>query len=383
MENPWKRADQYDARALGAYLGMQGNESLNVIFHEASPSSVFFSPIVNALSGSGDSFGISAALADDMDFYNQSPAQHIVRAQTVGVHYIACITPSIKRRLRQEPELTEYHLDRWSVFEMKTAAAPEAEILRYLPALVVSPIDFKERESDAYSFTRLAEEQLNGGTDDVLLAHAETQKIDKLDDLENFGALVLDTYYSDDEGAAYEKLRRFAQKHTLVLLSSGEPLYKRLEQHLSDFPHAVIIARKRDLSGEWFGATGSWISLDHGNVRQEWKQISAAIDKSKTAVPIQDMRLVSAQANGNLSVLMSRMAEEKLPILVRTTFHPRWTRADSVRFYPATPFFMLTFADRSFEAKFRRNGVERLASGGSGCMLAGLVLCLVCRKRSK
>ncbi len=264
------------------------------------------------------------------------------------------------------------------------AAVADAEVLRYLPALVVSPFDFKERQSDAYSFTRLAEEQFNSNNgDDVLLADAETQKIDTLDGLENFGALVIDTYRCDDENAAYEKLRRFAQERSLILLSSGAPLYTRLERHLSEFPHAVIIVRQRDKKVDWFGATGSWLSLDEGNLRKEWRLIEAVIENSKIPVRTEGIQLVSSHANGNFSVGINGSATVRLPILVRTTFHSRWTRSDGTRFYPATPFFMLTFANRSFEAQFRRDGVERAALVASGCMLSGLVLIFVFAIRSR
>jgi hypothetical protein len=382
VENPWKRVDQYDSRALSAYLGMQGNESLSVIFHEASPASVFFTPVVNALSGAGDSFGISAALADDIDFFNQPPEQHIARARTLGVHYIACITPSIKRRFRQQPELIEHPMNRWSVFELKVRSAPEAEVLSYLPALVVSPLDFKQRQISSYSFTRLAEEQFNSSASDVLLASAETQKIDKLEGLGRFGALVLDTYHADDENMAYEKLRRFAQERSLILLSSTDPLYRRLVEHIAELPHTVIIQRQGGKQTAWFGAA-SWLSLDGESLRNEWKLIEEATEKSKVPVDASGITLSSAQAGGDLAVRINGPTSAMLPVLVRTTFHPGWRRSDGLRLYPATPFFMLTFADRSFQAKFKRDGVERASLVVSGCMLSGLVLALLLVKGSR
>jgi hypothetical protein len=246
VENPWQHVDQYDSRALNAYLGMQGNETLSIVFHEASASSVFFTPLVNALSASMDSFGISAALASDLDFYNQPPEQHLHRAREVGVRYIACLTPWIKRRFRQQSDLTEYNLGRWSVFEMKAQVSPAVEILRYLPALVVSSLNLKERQSGSYSFIRLSEEEFNSGYSNVLLARAETYNIDKLSNLEDFGALVLETYDCSNVDAAFEALRLFAQKRLLVLVSSDRPLYVRLASHLSE---SFVESPKTNLSG--------------------------------------------------------------------------------------------------------------------------------------
>ena len=259
----------------------------------------------------------------------------------------------------------------------------ETEVLSCLPALVVSRLDFKQRQISSYSFTRLAEEQFNSGAADVLLASTETQKIDKLEGLEHFGALVLDTYRADDENIAYEKLRRFAQERSLILLSSTDPLYLGLVGHMAELPHAVIIERQRGEQAGWFGET-SWLSLNGKSLRNEWKVIKEAIEKSKVPVDASGITLSSAQAGGDLTVRMNGTTDGvPVPVLVRATFPPGWRRSDGLRLYPATPLFMLTFADRSFQARFERDGVERASLVVSGCMLSGLVLALLFAKGSR
>ncbi len=374
VESPFVREDTYDARALRAYLAMQGNESLTVVFHEASPSSVFFNPLVNALSASRDDFGISSALARDLDFYNQRLEQQLARARGVGVRYVVCVTPSTKLRLRQQPNLVEYQFGRWSVFQIVGAAAPEAEVLRYLPALVVSPIDFKQRREGDYSFTRLAEEQFGGWQSDVLLVHAGTKAVDKLTGLENFGALVLDTYYYDDEKAAYERLRKFSQDRPLILLSSRQPLYLYLEKHLSELPHGIIVQRNADKQPEWFGGVTPWQSLNRSNLRKEWRFIEGIIESSRTPVHTDELQAALSHDDDSFSVAMTGTSVGRVPLLIRITFHPGWTRTDGEPIYPATPFFMLTFANGSFQAKFQRDAVERLAVGLSGSVFSLLVL---------
>lgn len=377
VENPWLRRNQYDARALDAYLAMQGNEVLTSIFHEASPESVFFGPVVNALSGSSDSFGISSALSSDMDFFNQSPEQHIAQAASFGVRYIVCITPFIKRRFRQEG-LTEYPLGQWSAFELANVA-PKAEILRFLPALVVSPIDFKLRNSNQYSFSRLAEEQMNSGFAEVQLAWAKAQKIDKLE-LDDFGALVLDTYDYESEEAAYTKLREFANHRRLILLSSNQPLYERLKAHLSELKNVTFIERQKDPKPYWFGATDGWVSLEEQPLRKEWRLIQAALDNSKIPVNL-GLGSVSFEQGDRSFAVSVNQAPARLPILVRTTFHPSWERTDGSPMYATTPFFVLTFADRSFDATFHRTRIDKLALLISGLTLCGLVVLLVVPKR--
>jgi hypothetical protein len=375
-----QHGDQYDTRALNAYLGMQNNESVNIVFHEASPSSVFFTPLVSALSASVGSFGISAALANDLDFYNQPPEQHLRRARDVGVRYIACLTPWIKRRFRQQPDLVEHSLGQWSVFEMKAEPAPEVEVLRYLPALVVSSLDFKERRSDSYSFVRLSEEQFNSGGE-VLLARAETDKIDKLSSLGDFGALILETYNYSSQDAAFEAVRRFAQERLVVLISSDQPLYARLASHVSELPNALIVRREAEAEPEWFNRSMPWLELDQNPIRKEWKLIEAALENAKISSPSHSGQPSISRDDASFSVRMSVTDGLRVPVLVRTTFHPNWVRTDGQRMYPVTPFFMLTFADGPFEARFHRTWIEKTAVAVSAGVFFVTLLAIIAPKR--
>lgn len=385
VENAWQHTDQRDSRALNAYLGMQGNETLNVVFHEASPSSIYFTPLVNALSASSDSFGVSSALANDLDFYNQSLDRHLCRARQVGVRYIACLTPWIKRRFRQQAQLIEHNLGRWSVFEMKAPPAPEVEILRYLPALVVSTLDFKERQSGSYSFVRLSEEQFNSGGSDVLLVQAETNKIDDLSNLDAFGALILERYDYSDENTAFDAVRRFAQHRLLVLMSSGQPLFARLSSHLSELPHAVIVHREAETQSEWLNRSSPWLDLDQSRIRMEWELVERAMENSK--ISSSSSSSGSSQAsisleNASFSVRIPDTNGRKVPVLIRTSFHPDWVRPDGERIYPVNPFFMLTFASGPFTAGFCRTTTERAAAVVSAIALVALVVAIIVGNRT-
>jgi hypothetical protein len=61
-----------------------------------------------------------------------------------------------------------------------------------------------------------------------------------------------------------------------------------------------------------------------------------------------------------------------VPVLVNTTFHPNWQRADGAPVYAATPFAMLTFIDQTTELNFARSRSEQLALVGSAVTLAAL-----------
>ncbi len=365
VENAWQHSDQHDSRALNAYLGMQGNETAAIVFHEASPSSVFFTPLVNALSASVDSFGISATLANDLDFYNQSPERHLRSAAEVGVRYIACMTPWLRRRFRQQANLIEHDLGRWSVFELRDAVATEVETLRYLPALVVSSTDFKERKSGSYSFVRLSEEQFNSGYSNVLLAQAQTDKIDELSNLEGFGALILETYDYSNEDVAFKVIRRFAQQHLVVLIDSERHLYCRLTRHLTELPHAVIIRRETESQSQWLSRSAPWLELDQSTIRKLWNQVHAEIENNKIAIPLQSGQSSISRGDRSIHVEVEETQGIDVPIIIRTTFHPDWVRSDGQQIYPVSPFFMLTFAKAPFTVTFHRSLLEKAAVGVS------------------
>jgi hypothetical protein len=382
VENAWQHGDQRDSRALNAYLGMQGNETLNIVFHEASPSSVFFTPLVSALSASEDSFGISSALANDLNFYNQSPEQHLRRARGVGVRYIACQTPWIKRRFRQQPDLIEYNLGRWSVFEITAQASSEVEILQYLPALVVSALNFKERLSGSFSFVRLAEEQFNSGLSRVLLVHAETKEIDKLSNLDRFGALILETYDYADQDAAFEVVRRFAQQRLVVLISSDRSFYLRLARRISELPHALIVRREPETHSEWLNRSMPWLELDQSRIRNEWRLIQEAMENGKVSSTSDTGQASLSGDDAGISVTIPDTKGAKVPVLVRMTFHPDWIRPDGQLIYPASPFFMLTYASGPFTARFRRTAIERAAAAVSAGVFFALVVAIIAGNRT-
>ncbi|MBC7932067.1 MAG: hypothetical protein H7Z38_16030, partial [Rubrivivax sp.] len=232
---------QADGPALNAYLGAQGNETMSVVYREASPNSIFFNALVNSISEGKDSFGISSVLADDLDFAAQPLSRQLERARWLGVRYLVVESDAAKQKLASEPGVAARHdFDHWSVFEIGGGPAPRARVLTHRPALVVSDFSVKSRRRGDFDFMRLAQEQFADGWFDVLLARSPERRIDRLAGLENFGALVLDTYDCDDEGRAFDLLRDFSRRRALVLLASDAPLFRRIRSSLSEFPHAHV-----------------------------------------------------------------------------------------------------------------------------------------------
>jgi len=327
-----------DCLALNAYLGAQGNQTISIVYREASPNSSFFNAELNAFSPYRENFGISSALLSDIDFINQPLAQHIKRLQFIGVRYLIIGSAQMKERLRHEPDIVAAHdIDDWTIFELERAITSPVRTLAYRPALLVSDFTVKMRRKNQYDFIRLAEEEFNDAWFDVLLVRSPERKIDLLPQLDQFGALILDTYEYHDEAKALLQLKTFAQNHTLILLSSDAPIFSRIK---AEIPGAVAIERPRENPGDWIVAQDPSEHYDATSIRATWKAIRRALDREKIAVA---------------------SSEQSMPMLIAQTFHPKWVRSDNQPLYAATPFFTFGFFDQNPSINFQRTRYDRWA----------------------
>lgn len=367
---------QADGPALNAYLGAQGNETLSVVYREASPNSLFFNPLVNSVSEGNDSFGISSVLADDLDFESQPVSRQLERARRLGVRYLLVESAEAKAKLEGVPTIAaRYDFDRWSVFELGGDVAARSRVLKYRPALVVSDFSVKGRGRNDFDFVRLAEEQFADGWFEVLLARSTERKIDRLDGLENFGALVVDTYDCDDEGRAFQILRDYARRRALVLLASDAPLFRRVRDSLSEFPHARVVERaSAETRGEPVDSFQPTYHYDRSAIRQLWREVRAALEREKVEVDESAAPVGTLVGKNELSLALDApRATGDLPVLVSTTYSPRWRAREGNRIYAATPFFMLTFARGPVHLSYARDAKDRAGLWASG--LALLALC--------
>jgi hypothetical protein len=367
---------QFDGRAINAYLSAQGNETLSIAYHEASVNSLFFLPVVNTLSATSYHFGISSVLGDDLDFMSQPVSKRLERARMIGARYLVIHTPQIKFHLAQEPEIGPRHdFGGWSVFELKESPPPRARVLPYRPTLVVSDFTVKQRRRNESSFIRWAEEQFADGWFDVLLARAPERKIDRLPGLDSFGALVLDTYDCDDCDRAFGRLREFAGKRLLVALASDAPLFQRINAARSEFAKLEIIERQKEAPGEPVNSSFPAYHYNSTQIRRQWAAIRRIIDQNK--IPTFAPEAVPVEVGKN-SIKLARSVNETVgaiepaPILIATTFHPKWRRTDGGMLYAATPFYMLTFADRPVTLTFSRQWYDWAAFWVSAITFAGL-----------
>ncbi|MFL6332852.1 MAG: hypothetical protein ACJ754_05840 [Pyrinomonadaceae bacterium] len=371
-------AASFDGRALNSYLGAQGNETLTVVYREASPNSVFMFPQVGALSFNPDNFGFSSILGDDIDFSEQPTSKHLERVRFLGGRYLVINSQQMKDRLAQEPAVgARYDYGKWSIFELREAPPPAARVLPYRPALLVSEFTVKGRRQNERNYIRYAEEQFADGWFDVLLVRAPTTKLDQLGtqtELNQFGAIILDTYDCVKCDIVYRQLKDFAQHRPLILLMRDATLFNRIRYALDDFPMARIVEREPDdAPGAWLDNLGATRRYGSRPVRREWAEIRRILQENKTPTEAVTVSGEFEEDSIRLSIdAATTFSESGVPVLIATTYHPNWQADNAQTVYAADPMFMLTFARKPVRLTFARRWSDRLGVCASACTLLGL-----------
>lgn len=370
----------HEGRAINNFLPAQGNEVLSLFFREASPSVVFFSPVVDRFSVQADPTGISSVLSDDIDFAQQSASLHIKQARLMGVRYLVIRSPWARNLLQGQSDIkSRRDFGLWSIYDL--GGEPERHIrpLAYKPALVVSNLNLKGRRNNEIGFVRFAEEQIFSGQFDVLIARSPEMKLDKLQFEDGFGALVIDNYEYDNEQLAFDNLRRFAQNRSLILLGSDNSLFRHIQSALADFPQATIINRVPEEPGEWLKPGAPTQNYETSNIRQQWRQIEQILDRHKIPVNTNAITDVTGQVEQNkVSINLSEPVAESVPVVVDMTYHPNWQRNDGAAIYPTTPFFMLTFVGEPAQIQFARQTSDWIGLAISAVTFLLLCISLIC-----
>jgi hypothetical protein len=267
----------------------------------------------------------------------------------------------MKERLAREPEIGQrFEIGDWTIFALRQPAASPVRELQYRPALVVSDFTVKLRRQNQLDFMRLAEEQFSDAWFDVLLVRSDESKLDRLANLNNFGALIVDRYEYQNEDQAYNRIKDFAQTHPVILISSSSPLFSRIQSSLTSFPRATVIERPLEPPGSWIVNVDPSHHYKNSAIQKLWQSIRAVLEKEKTAVAFANIHAESSPTRVLLRPDQAK-TDVEVPILLSQSYHPKWHRTDGEPIYATTPFYTLTFVDKQTELTFRRDRYDRMA----------------------
>lgn len=382
-----------DAQALASYLALDGNNSLYSTFRESSPLSLFAFPQIDAISLNTEMFGISSTLAEDLDFSSQPIGTHLERLQMFGVRYLAIFDQRIKYELDRETAVAaRVDFGHWSVFTLRNPAL-EAEVLRWRPAIVFGDLSLKMRRTNEHGFLRLAEEQFKDNWFDVLLAYSQNLRVDDvLRDpaaFNRFGAVILERYDYNNINAALASLQEFSRHRPLILLPSDDPLFNRIRTNIRSFPMAMILnTTDGDDSGVWMQSRYSaHRRFGESPPHKEWMEIRQILEANKVPVPNAPSNLDAVHVEMTKSEIHLNLSEAKassgeVPILLRTTYFPRWETDNPAPLYIASPFFTLIFSRGNTNLHYERHWIDRAGIWISFATVLVLIW-IVSRKRPR
>lgn len=292
-------------------------------------------------------------MADDLDFAAQPMAMNLARARFTGVRYLIIITLKIKEKLNHENLRRIDFPGGWSIFEIPEGVGERAEALNFKPALAVSTLSYKGRSNNDLSFVRLAEEQFNDAWFEVLLVHSPKRKLDKLERLENFGALIAEKYEYDNENLAFEKLKEYSQTYPLILVTEKSALFERIKNAQEDFVYLTIFERPQENDAHPLNSEQPTAHYNESPTRKTWQEIRRTLETNKRT-RTHKTNLQLERNNGKVTLAVTPHPEEKIPVLLRQSYHPNWRHLDAEPLFLASPFFTLVFTDQNFALEFQR-----------------------------
>lgn len=375
----------YDARAMNAYLGAQGEQSVLGVYREATPDAIFLYPEVGSLSVVSDNYGISATLAEDVDFLGQPMSTQVARLRSLGVRFFLTDDPRMKKRIEAEPGITESEsIGPWSIFVLGAAPTAVAEALPYYPALFIGDFSTKLRTNTQPGFVRLAEEQFSDSWWTVRLIRSPELDLDSIGDdvaMARYGALIVQEYRYRSVQDAYDSLRRFAQTRPVILFPSDSGLFQHIRATISEFPHAYVLDRALPTASFAMNSDyGPTYSFGNSAIRQDWRRIREILDREK--IPVWRDRgppaITVRESARRMQLDSSTTSVTPFPVLVRRSYHPRWFGMKDEQLFAATPFFTVAYMRGSDTLRFERTLMDRIALAVSCAATIGMIAWCVC-----
>lgn len=292
---------------IDAKLGLLNIPTLTHIIRESAPSGLFLTPTRNTFSSVNEMAGVRTYIGKSDAFTKQPIEYRINRAKELGVRYIIASDKEVLGALSTSTlAVLKAKFGPRSLYEIQ-GYQPKVSVLRNLPTLVFTDLNFKVRPPEELNFTMFNEQALlKNAYPEIYLARDPGRNIDEIPDqeLQKFGSLIFTTYAFKDIDIALSKLKSFSTNKKIYAIENKSPIFEKLKILSHQTTNVVIYERKV-------------------NTRTRVEEIVSNIFDSlkNNKVP----------------------ATQVYPYYIRQTYFPWWHKTDGENIYAITPFYTLAF----------------------------------------
>lgn len=355
----YDRTDNASSFNLNTEIAKYGGKTSYSVFRESTPTSLFAVPVRNNFSASSERIGIYSPIAENSYFQSQSIEARLLRAEFMGISNFLVHSPKIISELEQNPLVKlEKQFPGWRLFSFKNQIA-RVSFLDNLPAALLADFDTKIRKANDYSYVKFQEEALYQGQLEIIMAKPKSDKIDDLDNMEKYGALILSDYSYHDLQKAFEQISVYSKRRPVIVIASPDPLFEKLIG--LGKPHKIF-------------AFGRLNENDELGIDWQYREIFQILKKNKIPILSPRPKISYEIKDGEIIGSFEKMTEQ-LPILIKSSYFPTWSTANKERPLLAGPNFMMIYADTDFVLKFGKHW--SYAFGFYITFIAGLIFMIL------
>ncbi|HMP67261.1 MAG TPA: hypothetical protein PKA60_00740 [Candidatus Paceibacterota bacterium] len=335
---------------LESILGIN-NKSAWAIYREPSISNIFYSPLKNVFFPDKESFGVRSFLDPNINGvvsnFNSDFSRKIDFARFFGITDIFVTSPeALGDFLDSELVTLEKDFGYWKLFSLNDISS-RVETLSHKPILLFSKLYFKERGSYDYNFIRFQELVVQNLAFDIIFVSPKEKYIEK-NDFSKFDVIVLEQYEYKNFDDALIMLNEFSERSTLILYETDNPLFYKLNE-LDKSKHKISVV-KRVIKPTY--TQKDLMNIHAGNLFE--------IIRNGNSEILEKPQLESVFDGEKILVNFIEDTEVEVPVLIKSTYAPKWTEINNKNIYLSTPTFMLVFSNSDIEMNYVPDNAVKL-----------------------
>lgn len=345
-------------------IGSQTDNPYHV-FCDSSISCLFFLPIKNIISQSKEPAAVSSWISWDGNKTVNLIRNRMTLLSFMGVDYFLVKTDKMRDLLQsiQNLSLAKSTKD-WQVFYNKNAIDPISSPVKFAPVMLLSEINFKNKNIDSYDYLRVNQQAINDDLLDLTLVTPSDIRIDNIKDINRFESIFITDFKYENEDDAFNILTDFLARKQVFAIEDDNRLFNRINNLNSD--NFITYPRIKD-SKTIYAINNQIISI----LRE--------LDDRKVRYPDQETNLKVTYSNG---VFVLSGERSGLPVIIKRTFFPDWRSVRGSDIYMSTLGFMFLFAE-SDDVIYFDTPVSVFVGYGLSCfgILSFLILIIFNEKR--